>query len=49
MLCDCTLRLVGLAGVSAEEGKFAVMLETKLALSLHYNELLNFAWHMVYL
>ena len=49
MLCDCTLGLVRLAGVSAEEGRFVVMLETKLALSLHYNELHNFAWHMVYL
>lgn len=49
MLCNCTLGLARLAGVSAEEGKVAVMLETKLALSLHYNELDNFAWHVVYL
>lgn len=48
-LCDCTLGLVRLAGVAAEEGKFAVMLETKLALALHCNEWHNFAWHVAYL
>lgn len=33
----------------AEEGNFVVMLETKLVLSLHSNDLHDFAWHMAYL